>query len=62
VGEGAILKPPPNNPEFTEFTEALRHIVHVPKKEVQAKMDAAKRARKQQHAKQASARVSRVRG
>lgn len=52
------MKPPPKNQEFTKFTDALRRIVRVPKKEVQARMDAAKQERKQQHAKQASDRVS----
>ncbi len=51
------MKPPPNNPEFAKFTNALRKIVHVPKSEVEARMTAAKRARQRQR-KQASARVS----
>ncbi|MGA9804391.1 MAG: hypothetical protein WBQ19_04780 [Terriglobales bacterium] len=54
------MKPPPTNPEFARFTSALRRIVQVPKKEIQARMDAAKQARKQQHAKPASVRASRV--
>ncbi|HEY6766435.1 MAG TPA: hypothetical protein VI386_16885 [Candidatus Sulfotelmatobacter sp.] len=52
------MKPPPRNPEFDAFTNALRRIVQVPKKDVQAKMDAAKRARKRQRVKRASDHAS----
>jgi hypothetical protein len=55
------MKPPPKNPEFERFTEALRQIVQVPKKEVLARMSAAKRARQRQR-KQASDHVSRDKG
>jgi len=53
-----LMKPPPKNADFDRFTEAMRHIVQVPKQEVVAKMDAARRER-QQHAKQASGPASR---
>jgi hypothetical protein len=52
------MKPPPKSPEFTRFTEALRQIVQVPKKEVAARMTAAKRERTGQR-KQASGHASR---
>jgi len=53
------MKPPPNNPEFEKFTEMLRKIVKVPKAEVEARMDAAKRERAQQRKRRASARACR---
>jgi hypothetical protein len=52
------MKPPPNNPEFAKFTDALRKIVRVPKQEVETKMDAAKQERERQR-KQTSVRASR---
>jgi hypothetical protein len=55
------MKPPPKTPEFARFTEALRQIVQVPKKEVAAKMNAAKQERQQQR-KRASGHVSRDKG
>ncbi|MGA8736215.1 MAG: hypothetical protein WB558_20020 [Terriglobales bacterium] len=39
------MKPPPKTPEFERFTQALRHIVQVPKAEVQRRMEAAKKRR-----------------
>jgi hypothetical protein len=37
------MKPPPDNPEFARFTEAMRVIVKVSKVELQRRVDAAKR-------------------
>jgi len=56
------MKPPPKNPEFARFTDALRHIVQVPKKEIQIRMNAARQERKQQRVKRASDRASNVQG
>jgi hypothetical protein len=54
------MKPPPDNPEFAKFTDALRRIVRVPKAEVQAKMTAEKQERKRQRVKQTSDHASDV--
>jgi hypothetical protein len=53
------MKPPPKTPEFERFTEALRQIVQVPKKKVEARMNAAKRERQRQRGKRASGHASR---
>jgi len=50
-----VMKTPPQNDEFRNFTNAMRKIVQVPKKVVQAKMDAVKQER-------ASDRASRHKG
>ena len=33
------MKPPPDNPEFARFTEAMRKIVSVPKAEVMRRIE-----------------------
>ncbi len=37
------MKPPPTDPEFTRFTEAMRQIMKVSKAEIQERMEAEKR-------------------
>jgi uncharacterized protein (DUF2384 family) len=37
------MKPPPDNPEFTRFTEAMRHIMGVSKNTMTRRKEAAKR-------------------
>jgi hypothetical protein len=54
------MKPPPDNPEFDKFTDALRKIVSVPKTTVQVKMNAEKRERTRQREKQVSVHASRA--
>jgi hypothetical protein len=49
------MKPTPKTETFQRFTEALRHIVSVPKSEVDAAIKARQKARK---AKRAASRVS----
>ena len=33
------MKTPPDNPEFAEFSQAMRHILGVSKEELQKRMD-----------------------
>ena len=40
------MKPPPDNPEFAKFTEAMRQIMKVPKAEIQERMEATKTERR----------------
>jgi hypothetical protein len=40
------MKPPPDNPEFAKFTEAMRQIMKVSKAEVQDRMDEKKTERR----------------
>jgi len=37
------MKPPPDDPEFQRFTQAMREIMKVSKVEIQRRMDAEKR-------------------
>jgi hypothetical protein len=37
------MKPPPDNPEFARFTEAMRTIVKVSKTELNNRIEAARR-------------------
>lgn len=48
------MKPPPDNPEFVVFTAAMRHIMTVPKTEIQ------KRDAEWGHKKRPKTSVSRV--
>jgi hypothetical protein len=41
------MKKPPDNPEFARFTEAMRHIMTVPKSAIAARDEAIKGERKQ---------------
>jgi len=40
------MKPPPDNPEFAKFTEAMRRIMKVPKTEIQERMEATRTERR----------------
>jgi hypothetical protein len=39
------MKPPPDNPEFARFTEAMRHIAGVSKAEIQRRMEDEKKGK-----------------
>jgi hypothetical protein len=49
------MKPPPDNPEFAKFTDALSKIMRVSKVELQRRMEEEKQERK---AKRSASRVS----
>jgi hypothetical protein len=40
------MKPPPSNPEFARFTEAMKTILRVPKAEITKRVEAEKTPRK----------------
>lgn len=41
-----LMKPPPDNPEFAKFTDALRTIMKVSKTELQRRMEEEKQQKK----------------
>ncbi len=40
------MKPPPTDPEFVKFTEAMRQIMKVSKAEIQERIDAERKQRR----------------
>ena len=49
------MKPPPDNPEFERFTEAMRHIMSVSREELQRRIEADSRKTGKRPKKTASA-------
>jgi hypothetical protein len=49
------MKTPPNNPEFARFTDALRHMLKVPKTEMNRRIEAGKKRKPKASASHASA-------
>jgi hypothetical protein len=45
------MKPPPDDPEFRRFTEAMRQMMKVSKTEIQRRMEQEKQAKKRKAAK-----------
>jgi len=43
------MKPPPTDPEFQRFTQAMREMMKVSKVEIQRRMEAEKQERRQNH-------------
>lgn len=48
------MKTPPDNPEFARFTEALRHMLKVPKTEMDRRIEAEKKRRPKRSASRVS--------
>jgi hypothetical protein len=46
LGYDTCMRTPPSDPEFVRFTSAMRHIMRVPKAEIQRRMEAEKAGRR----------------
>lgn len=54
LNERSEMKTPPDNPEFARFTDALRHMLKVPKTEMNRRIEAEKKRRPKHSASRAS--------
>ena len=52
------MKTPPDNPEFSRFTDALRHMLKVPKTEMNRRVEAEKKRRPKPSASRVSGEAS----
>lgn len=52
------MKTPPNNPEFSRFTEALRHMLKVSKAEMNTRIEVEKKRRPKHSASRVSDEAS----
>jgi hypothetical protein len=52
------MKPPPDNPEFAKFTEALRKVMSVSKVELQRRIEEEKQEKKAKRSASPAARAS----
>lgn len=51
------MKPPPDDPEFQRFTQAMREMMKVSKVEIQKRIEAEKQERRRERPRMASANL-----